>query len=205
METLNKRTAVVLALFLITGLFVNLKDRRAQSMELAPEGKTLPRLIEDWEGVDLPYDARIFEGVLGADATTFREYVDSGSARAVQTYLAYYRSMERSDLAHAPEVCYVGQGWEIVKTGRETLKLGDGAGTVRASRMLIAKGDRRELVLYWYQVKDRTFTGIAGERMQLIFNRMLGKPDENLWEEALSTLSAFVSDVYPDTLALFAD
>jgi EpsI family protein len=50
---------------------------------------------------------------------------------------------------HFPEVCLVGQGWEIA--GQETTPVGF---SFTAKRLILAKGNRREAVLYWFKTGE---------------------------------------------------
>ena len=68
-------------------------------------------------------------------------------------YLAYLPT--RSSLYHhLPQDCLAGSGWVPVKSGVTTLAF-PGDKPFLANRYLIARGDDRQLVLFWYAAHGR--------------------------------------------------
>lgn len=60
-----------------------------------------------------------------------------------------YAGSSRRDL-HFPEVCLVGQGWDIM--AKDTVMVGF---SFRAKSLVLARGRTEEAVLYWFKTGDR--------------------------------------------------
>jgi EpsI family protein len=89
-------------------------------------------------------------------------------ARA-DVYVGYHESQVREEggggeasVIHPPEHCLPGAGWDIIDSRVVPLELaglpesgGIRAGQPEAKRFVIAKGDARALVYFWYQSRGR--------------------------------------------------
>ena len=71
------------------------------------------------------------------------------SHQAVNFYVAYYQSQRKGVSPHSPRVCIPGGGWEIADLQR--LEVGGHP----INRVLIKKGNQRQLVYYWFQGHGR--------------------------------------------------
>ena len=117
---------------------------------------SLPLSLGAWQGVRAPdFDARTVS-LLGADDYISRLYVSD--RQRVGLYVGYYRSQREGDVIHSPMNCLPGAGWQPVETGRVTLDVPDATGAPRrieVNRVVIQKGEDRQVVLYWYQNRGR--------------------------------------------------
>ena len=177
-----------------------------------PEGPGLE--MGAWQGRDIPYDPDLFRRTVAADRTVFRRYVRPADRARVDLYLGYYHDMERSDRSHSPLVCYEGQGWRVLESRIRTVRPGGAAGSFRATEMIIGKGDRRRLVLFWYQAGDRIFARKSGQRFYLVRSKLWGRGQANLWvristpvdragrEAAQRVLEDFATDLVPRTVQM---
>jgi len=66
----------------------------------------------------------------------------------LQLTIVYAGATRRS--LHFPQVCLVGQGWEIRE--QTTMPIGF---SFKAQRLVVVKGAQRHAVLYWFKVGDR--------------------------------------------------
>lgn len=74
-------------------------------------------------------------------------------------YVAYYDSQRKGESAHSPRSCLPGDGWEIESLTQRTIDgVTVGDRPLRANRVLIRKGDSRQLVYYWFQQRGRAIT-----------------------------------------------
>jgi EpsI family protein len=90
------------------------------------------------------------------------EYWRERPRQLVGLYVGYHQTQVReagggnSTLIHPPAHCLPGSGWDMIKT--ETVEL-DLPGLPQSpgpvNRLIIAKGDSRQLVYYWYQSRGR--------------------------------------------------
>jgi len=85
----------------------------------------------------------------------------------VDVYVGYHQSQVREggggageNSIHPPAHCLPGSGWDIIDS--QTVPLGiDGVpnpGSATAKRLIIAKGETRRLVYYWYQSRGRVIS-----------------------------------------------
>ena len=118
-----------------------------------------PVQLGDWHGTDVALDKDVLS-VLGPGDFLLRVYQNESQAQPyVDLFVAYFASQRAGDTIHSPKNCLPGAGWAPVESGQRTLSL-PGHGPFPANRYVIAKGDQREVVLYWYWAHDR---GVASE------------------------------------------
>jgi EpsI family protein len=170
----------VAAAFLIAAAAVFLQAHGKS--EVFPSRQALeffPEHLGPWTGTDVPIDKEVLD-VLGPGDFLLRDYekdepVQSDSAQLNQSqsnpaqpnvaqpdidlFIAYFRSQRTGDTIHSPQNCLPGAGWAPIDNSRITLSLA-GHAPFPANRYIIAKGDSREVVLYWYWAHDR---GVASE------------------------------------------
>jgi len=64
-------------------------------------------------------------------------------------FIAYFPSQRTGDTIHSPQNCIPGAGWTPIHADRIVLSV-QGYPPFPANRYVIAKGDSRQFVLYWY-------------------------------------------------------
>jgi EpsI family protein len=73
--------------------------------------------------------------------------------------VAYYASQRKGESAHSPRSCIPGGGWEITDLSQRNLDGVAVAGQpLRVNRVLIQKGENKQLVYYWFQQRGRVIT-----------------------------------------------
>lgn len=110
-------------------------------------------------------------GRQGEPVAMERQYVDvlrfddyllanyQGLGGPINVYAAYYRSQEKGRATHSPKTCIPGGGWEITSLdevavpGRDVAESG-----FRANRVMIQKGEQKQVVLYWFKQRHRVVT-----------------------------------------------
>jgi exosortase D (VPLPA-CTERM-specific) len=117
-----------------------------------------PTQLGGWTGTDIPLDQDTLEK-LGHGDFLNREYVDLEKSPPIYMFIAYYPSQRAGDSPHSPQNCRRGSGWTPLENQRITLAM-PGHEPFPANRFFIAKGDARQLVLYWFWAHDR---GVASE------------------------------------------
>lgn len=121
--------------------------------------QSFPAQLGAWSGTDVSIDKEVLD-VLGPGDFLLRTYSSEQPAQpGVDLFIAYFRSQRAGDTIHSPKNCLPGAGWAPVETGRVTLSL-PGHSPFPANRYIIARGDARDIVLYWYWAHDR---GVASE------------------------------------------
>jgi EpsI family protein len=145
--------AVVALLAVTSAVHLTIHAAQDKAAGAAPEITKLdiPATIADFKktGEDIDQGDRVRE-ILQTSTILTRNYVSSGGWPVQLTIV--YAGTTRGSL-HFPEVCLVGQGFEI----REQYSAPVGF-LFTAKRLALVKGDRNEAVLYWFKTGDH-FTG----------------------------------------------
>jgi EpsI family protein len=121
--------------------------------------QSFPRQVGDWTGTDVAIDKDALE-VLGPGDFLLRLFTNPDKRLPyLDLFIAYFPSQRAGDTIHSPKNCLPGAGWAPVESSRVTLTV-SGQTPFPANRYVIAKGDNRQLVLYWYWAHGR---GVASE------------------------------------------
>jgi EpsI family protein len=123
--------------------------------EIIPTSQPLagiPHYLGSWKFVrDGVIDKETMD-VLKADDTVTREY-QNGRVEA-NLFVAGFRSQRTGKAPHSPKNCLPGSGWLPLADREISLDVGKQA-PIPVNRYVIAHGEQRELVYYWYQSRDR--------------------------------------------------
>ena len=95
------------------------------------------------------------EHALNLDDYIISDY-SKGKNDAVNFYVAYYASQRKGSSPHSPIVCIPGGGWQITKFERTTYQSKSLGITLPLNRVVIARGNNKELVYYWFVQRGRT-------------------------------------------------
>ena len=128
--------------------------QRAAARAFEPRRSTLTELplrIGEWRGQEATPFADDVVASLGVDDYINRWYERGGVP--VATYIGYYASQRSGDMIHSPQNCLPGGGWVPQDSGNQAIDTAYGREVV--ARYEIAKGLKRQMVLYWYQGRGR--------------------------------------------------
>jgi len=178
-------TIAVLAVFVA----VNLVERMARVTPVT--GYDLPLVIGPWLGSDVPYDREQLIAWLGMNRMIFRNYTNGENGKEVSLYIAYYVDMMHSDKAHAPEVCYPGQGWSVESIENIDLTFAGKKFTIK--RFYIEKNKVHQVVYSWWQTRYEVVAANEWYRLAQVKNRLMFRGTPSLWVR--------VSAEYDDTEA----
>jgi EpsI family protein len=121
--------------------------------------QSFPTQLSNWTGTDIAIQKDVLE-VLGPGDFLLRVYQNPAEKQPfLDLFSADFPSQRTGDTIHSPKHCLPGSGWLPVESSRVTLSL-PGHNPFPANRYVIAKGDSRQLVLYWYWAHNR---GVASE------------------------------------------
>jgi EpsI family protein len=90
--------------------------------------------------------------VLKADDILNKVYTDG--PRAAFLFVAAFRSQRNGKAPHSPKNCLPGSGWTPLNASEVVVDTG-ALGPITVNRYVVARGDERSLVLYWYQSRNR--------------------------------------------------
>ena len=129
-------------------------------------------------------------------------------------YIGYHASQTRDlkgkeNIIHPPEHCLPGSGWDIIKSDVVPLEYGLRG---EAKRVVIAKGNSRALVYFWYQSRGRMIARNHEKVLYMFMDRALNRRtdgslvrftipvlhgDEEAAEEVFDSLASAVSSLIP--------
>jgi EpsI family protein len=114
----------------------------------------VPRQFSLWSMVQESQVDPESAAILNADDTLNREYKNVSTGADVSLFVASFRTQRNGKAPHSPKNCMPGAGWTQLSSESYPIDAGVGAPIV-VNRYVIVHGQERELVLYWYQSRDR--------------------------------------------------
>ena len=139
-------------------------------------------------------------------------YYNEEIERAVDLYIGYHERQTRdrdsggTSAIHPPEHCLPGSGWDVIDSQVVPIDVGPGG---EAKRFVIAKGNQRALVYFWYHSRGRVIARSHHKILWMFLDRArTGRTDGSLvrftvpilfgdTEAAEQTFQAFADTVTP--------
>lgn len=140
----------------------------------------------------------IYLNVLKLDDYLMANYQD-GAGAPVNLYMAYYQSQRKGEAVHSPRSCLPGGGWQLREFEQRTLsnvKI-DGR-SLRVNRTLIALGDQRQLVYYWFQQRGRIVTNEFAVKWYLFWDALTRHRTDGALVRLIVALPATSSEAEAD-------
>lgn len=135
-------------------------DKNPPSLPLS----RLPSVIAGWSGTDRPIDRETLE-VLGSGEFLSRIYTKSAQDLPIGLFIGYFPTQRTGQTIHSPRHCLPGAGWTFESSNY--VNLTDAAGKPhRVGEYIIANGEVRQFVIYWYQAHGRS---VANEYMAKLY------------------------------------
>lgn len=129
-----------------------------------------PDELGEWRGTQESLPPGIVRA-LRADDYIVANYQRPGVPVPVNLYSAYYSSQRKGASIHSPRSCLPGNDWEIVNLSTRRI---DGVGAdgspLDVNRVVIAKGDVRQLVYYWFEQRGRRLTSEYAVKWYLLWD-----------------------------------
>lgn len=133
-----------------------------------------PTQLGDWHCAERERMEPAVEKNLGATDYLICTYESPSFSVPVNVYVGYHRSQVNQagggggeTRIHPPAHCLPGSGWNIIQSADEpTTFPGLPQSPADAKRIVIAKGESRALVVYWYQERGRV---IADDVMKIVY------------------------------------
>ncbi len=129
--------------------------------EIIPERKQyveFPLQFDGWQGRTGYIESQVLDVLNLTDyvKNDYRNLEDNG---VLNFYSAYYESQKKGSSAHSPRSCIPGGGWQITSLENHVI---DGV-TIEGvplvvNRLVIEKGNIKQLVYYWFQQRGRVVT-----------------------------------------------
>jgi EpsI family protein len=200
MKSIDRRMLVV-ALLMFAGAALAHAMKPTQKIADARDRPDLnamiPQQIADWKidtsivPIEPSPDAQAYLDKI-YNQTLSRTYVHPGGA-SIMLSIAYGADQSNNLRVHAPEVCYVAQGFEVL--GTVVGALATQYGPLPVQRLFAVRGSRNEPITYWVVVGDKaTPAGIKQKLAQLSYGLTGKVPDAFLVR--VSSLSSDPPDAY---------
>lgn len=165
---LNSRASLVLSGILLLQILTVYAFSRE---ELVPDHRPLrqfPAALGDWVQTGESVLDEATQEVLRADEVLSRSYRNAAAPAALSFFVAYFKSQRTGVNPHSPKNCLPGAGWYPLASDFVSVEMPGRPGAVRVNRYVIAKGDVRSLVLYWYQSRDRVIASEYAAKLYLV-------------------------------------
>jgi EpsI family protein len=143
----------VVALMVVAALVL---FRRGNSETIVPSEPLsgVPETISGLDGRDVPIDQEQLD-VLGKGDFLSRVYANGGRSAPVGLFIAYFASQRTGATMHSPKNCLPGSGWSFESSEYVTMNDVNGK-PHRVGEYIIANGNNRQFVIYWYQAHGRS-------------------------------------------------
>ena len=170
---------------------------------------TFPLKIGEWSGRSDTMEQRIVETLDLSDYVMIDYKNEAG--KYVSFYVAYYESQRKGESIHSPETCLPGSGWVFRDTGKGTISAAAGNNKMMAvNRAIMQKGDYKQLVYFWFPMRDRILTNIYEMKIYNFWDALTRQrtdgalvrlitvvyPDEEV-EDAEVRLNGFAKEIVP--------
>jgi EpsI family protein len=156
MKKVTARFIVAALLIASTAIFLYAHNRQEVLPARMPL-QSFPTQIGSLNSTDIAIEKDQLE-ILGKGEFLHRVY-DDRQQPFIDLFIAFYPSQRTGETPHSPQNCLPGSGWAPLENTRIALQM-PGHSPFPVNRYVIAKGDSRELVLYWFWAHNR---GVASE------------------------------------------
>ncbi|MBI1852949.1 MAG: EpsI family protein [Planctomycetes bacterium] len=171
-------------------------------------GLAIPYRIGAFDGQDRALRARTLELLETTDVVN-RVYATADGAPAIT--LCVVNSSDNRKIAHPPEVCYTGWGYEVVD--RTEARIESDGEVIDAAVLSVRKGSEHEAVLYWYRSGSSASANYYREQLRAALALVTGSPigsslvrlttpEGDGRERARERLRGFATDLLPSLRAI---
>ncbi|MBL8174474.1 MAG: EpsI family protein [Bryobacterales bacterium] len=154
-EFLRSKPAKILTIFFVVQAAAFYGMSRTEEVRTVNPLKTFPTEFASWTMVNEGTVEKEVMDILKADEVITRTYGDRTANQIAHLFVAYFNTQRTGKAPHSPKNCLPGAGWLPIVNDRIDIDI-PGREPVQANRYIVARGDSRSLVLYWYQTHRRT-------------------------------------------------
>lgn len=163
LASVTRRLRLAVLLLVPAVLLALSLDNREEQVPERSRFQVFPLFHSGWLGREQGFSAEIVDALKVSDYIN-ADYQHPDLNLPVNLYVAYYESQRKGASVHSPRSCIPGDGWVI--TDIEPLNLDDALGISRPEgaperiirRVIIQKGENRNLVYYWFNQRGRVFS-----------------------------------------------
>ena len=155
MKLLKSKQAIILSVLLLTQAALFYGNTRS---ELVPEIGPLTRLpqdLGDWRTVSENVVEPEVQEVLKASDLLNRTYSSAEHGLTANLFVAFFKTQRAGQAPHSPKNCLPGSGWVPSVADTVSIAVPGRPEPISVNRYVVAKGEYKSLVMYWYQSRDR--------------------------------------------------
>ena len=164
----NKYARVLTVLLLAQGAVFYATAMRKENVPTVGRLAMFPTDVGNWVmHQDVPIEQEVLD-VLKADDTLNRVYETKDHTQAAFLFVGFFLTQRYGQAPHSPKNCLPGSGWEPVDTTNMEVKVAGRPEPIVVNHYLVARGDEKSVVLYWYQSHNRVIAGEFSAKFWLI-------------------------------------
>jgi EpsI family protein len=137
--------------------------------------------------------------MLDLDDYLYAEY-QAGNSK-INLYIGYYYTSDKAYSSHSPLICYPSQGWKI-ENKPKVIVLKVPPHRIQCEEIITTYGQKKELVLYWYQAGLFTNTQVYKNKIDMGFNKLFNNTQEHGF---IRVSIPFADDTYVDKKKFVVD
>jgi EpsI family protein len=170
MSWLTNKYVRVLTLALLVQATLFYAASRGERVPAGPPLDLFPTQLGNWHEVqNYPVEQEIREQ-LKADDLLNRLYADQESHADAGLFVAYFKTQRTGQSPHSPKNCLPGSGWEPEAEGFLDVAVQGQTEPIRINRYVVAHGDEKSVVLYWYQSQRRVIASEFSAKFWLVMD-----------------------------------
>jgi EpsI family protein len=160
LKFLNSRAARIVTALLVLQAAVLYSAIRPEFIPPSRPLEGMPTTLGSWQLIQSGVIEPEILDVLKADDILNRTYCNSASGdcktsgQAANLFVAGFRTQRTGKAPHSPKNCLPGSGFVPISSGELAVDVGR-AVPISVNRYVVASGSERDMVLYWYQSRDR--------------------------------------------------
>ena len=151
----RNKYVVVLTAALLAQAVLFYATSRAENVPSVKPLRDFPRQIAGWTVAQEGYVDDETQAVLKADDTLTRAYASPKYQLRPDLFVAFFITQRTGKVPHSPKNCLPGSGWERSRDDYLDVNIPGVAQPIQVNRYVVAKGEAKSIVLYWYQSQNR--------------------------------------------------
>jgi EpsI family protein len=202
----NRYARILTAVFILQAALFYGTSRGENAPSMRPL-RDFPREFPGWTMAQEGYVDEETQAVLKADDTLTRTYASPKFQLRPNLFVAFFKTQRTGAAPHSPKNCLPGAGWDRLQEDYLDVSIPGMAEPIQVNRYIVAKGEARSLVLYWYQSPNRVVASEYRAKMFTVadairYNRtdtalvrvvipVIGSDDNAAQQEAVDFVQSF--------------
>ncbi len=171
MNFLRNKTILAVTCLLLAESMVFYAYPKTEVIPLSRPLSELPQDINGWHMIQQSeMDAEV-QALLKADDTVNRIYRNPEEKTSVSFYAAFFKTQRTGVAPHSPKVCLPGAGWVPSESTYKTIDI-PGRGPITVNQYVVARGESKSVVLYWYQNHKRVVANEYAAKVWTVLDAM---------------------------------